>query len=528
VACALFDGLEAIKFTGHTKHEPLAGRTADGRIWFPNPQGLALIDPTHIFTNSVLPRIVIQQIRINGAEITNRVVPKLQAGEGRLEFSFAVLSYIAHQKARVRYKLEGYDNDWVDAEGRRSAQYNNLKPGTYSFQVQGCNGDGVWNSAGDQFTVELPPAFYQTYIFMAMCILLGWCLLALIYRWLLSRAESRQRKLKEANDLLEAKVRERTAELESTHQQLMVASRMAGMAEVATGVLHNVGNVLNSVNVSASVLSDTVRNSQSSNLAKVVDLLDKHQTNLVGFLTEDEKGRQVCPFLSKLSNRLTTERSTLLSELESLSGNIEHIKEIVAMQQANANRFGVVEAAQPAELMESAVRMNEVAYSRHRVELVREFEEVPTLYIDKHKVLQVLINLLQNAKRACSQSRQKKRQVTLRIRRHGDEAIRIEVADNGVGIPPENLTRIFAHGFTTHADGHGYGLHNGALTAKQLGGTLTAHSDGPEKGATFILELPVKNGVSAERRASAGGVAPVVLGADEGGRNKNDAPVEHN
>ena len=141
--------------------------------------------------------------------------------------------------------------------------------------------------------------------------------------------------------------------------------------------------------------------------------------------------------------------------------------------------------------MENALKMNEAAYNRHNIKLIREFEEVPAILVDKHKVLQILINLLQNAKRACSQSTQAERKVTIRIRRNGEQAIRMEVADNGVGIPPENLTRIFAHGFTTQADGHGFGLHTGALAAKQLGGTLTAHSEGLGKGATFILELPL-------------------------------------
>jgi signal transduction histidine kinase len=627
IVCDVFGGLESMKFTGHTKRESVAGKTADGRIWFPNPQGVAMIDPAHFFTNSVVPPVRIQQIRINGIEVQDRKVPALPVGGGRMEFHFAVLSYIAPQKAKLRYQLEGFDKDWVDAEGRRSVLYNNLKPGKYSFMVQGCNADGVWNYAGDAFAVELPPAFYQTGWFALFCVFLGLAGLGLVYRWLLHRAESKERKLKEANDLLELKVRERTAffealvesspdgilvdnserrkilqnqqtidlwqiprhlvernddaeqarflmnmarnpdqfladvnnlyahpnetdrreielkngtvldrysssvigkdgqyygriwvfrditerkrlqlEMEKTHQQLMVASRQAGMAEVATGVLHNVGNVLNSVNVSASLVVDSVRTSRVSSLAKVVDLLDKHSTDLAGFLTRDEKGRQLLGFLAGLNKHLAVERTALLEELHSLTGNIEHIKEIVAMQQANARRFGIVETAQASELMENAIKMNEASYNHHQIELIRDFQEVPPLLIDKHKVLQILINLLQNAKRACSQGTEKDRQVTVRLRRNGENAICMEVADNGVGIPPENLTRIFAHGFTTQADGHGFGLHTGALTARELGGTLTAHSEGSGKGATFILELPLSNPTS---RAVTGRHAPV-------------------
>jgi signal transduction histidine kinase len=257
------------------------------------------------------------------------------------------------------------------------------------------------------------------------------------------------------------------------------------------------------VNVSANLVVDSVRNSRAASLAKVVDLLDNHQTDLAEFLTHDEKGKHLQPFLAGLNNHLAVERSALLKELNSLTANIEHIKEIVSMQQANAHRFGVVETAEASELMESALKMNKAAYSRHQVAIVREFELAPPVLVDKHKVLQILINLLQNAKRACSQSADANRQVTVRIRRKGEHAVGLEVADNGVGIPPENLIRIFAHGFTTQKDGHGFGLHTGALAARQLGGTLTAHSEGCGKGATFILELPLQNST-----LSAAGEAP--------------------
>jgi signal transduction histidine kinase len=198
----------------------------------------------------------------------------------------------------------------------------------------------------------------------------------------------------------------------------------------------------------------------------------------------------------------------LLEELRSLTGNIEHIKEIVAMQQANARRICIMEPALPAELMELALKINEAAYHRHHVAVIREFDKVPPILVDKHKVLQILVNLLQNAKRACIQNLEQNGRVTLRVRRRSEQTLCLEVADNGIGIPPENLTRIFAHGFTTQKDGHGFGLHSGDLAAKELGGTLTAQSPGLGLGATFVLELPVANSdapeVSAPARSAAG------------------------
>jgi C4-dicarboxylate-specific signal transduction histidine kinase len=132
--------------------------------------------------------------------------------------------------------------------------------------------------------------------------------------------------------------------------------------------------------------------------------------------------------------------------------------------------------------------MNEGSLIKHQVRVVREFEEVPPISVEKHKVLQILVNLVRNAKNACDDLEDAKKRMTLRIAQV-DGRTRISVSDNGAGIAPENLTRIFAHGFTTRKDGHGFGLHSGALAATELGGSLSAYSEGPGKGATFTLEL---------------------------------------
>jgi signal transduction histidine kinase len=188
---------------------------------------------------------------------------------------------------------------------------------------------------------------------------------------------------------------------------------------------------------------------------------------------------------------LTKEQQRTITELESLRENIEHIKEIVAMQQNYARVSGVTETVNVADLVEDALRMNAGALARHEIALVREYAGVPTITVEKHKVLQILVNVIRNAKYACDESGRKDKQIRLKISQR-DQWICVAVIDNGIGIPPENLTRIFNHGFTTRKDGHGFGLHSGALAAADLGGTLTAHSDGPGKGATFALELPMR------------------------------------
>ena len=279
--------------------------------------------------------------------------------------------------------------------------------------------------------------------------------------------------------------------LDQVHRQLMDASRQAGMAEVATNVLHNVGNVLNSVNVSSSLIADKVRASRVVNLGKVAELIRSHSADLAGFFTSDTRGKQLPGYLSGLAANLAQEQEDILHEVGSLVNNIVHIKEIVAMQQSYAKAFGVQESIQVAELVEDAARMNSGAMARHNVKIVREFKDVAPILTEKHKVLQILVNLIRNAKYACDDSGREDKQITLRVA-NGDGRIKISVIDNGVGIPPENLTRIFNHGFTTKKDGHGFGLHSGALAAKELGGALTAFSRGVGLGAAFTLELPVK------------------------------------
>jgi PAS domain S-box-containing protein len=282
------------------------------------------------------------------------------------------------------------------------------------------------------------------------------------------------------------------AELKKAHDELLEASRFAGRAEVATSVLHNVGNVLNSVNVSAALITDRLKRSKAANLLKVVALLQDHAADLARFLTEDPKGKQLTPYLQQLAQHLVDEEKLVLTELDSLRTNMEHIKGIVAMQQNYAKASGVTESVQLSELVENALRMNNSSMAWPDGQVVREFEPAPAVTVDKHKVLQILINLLRNAKYACDNSGRADKEIVLRVDQDHDR-VKISIRDNGIGVPAENLTRIFAHGFTTKKDGHGFGLHSGALAAKEMGGTLRVQSEGVGQGATFTLDLPINH-----------------------------------
>ena len=286
-------------------------------------------------------------------------------------------------------------------------------------------------------------------------------------------------------------IKEAEAKLDQSRKELLEASRRAGMAEVATSVLHNVGNVLNSVNVASSCVADGLRKSKTANLSKIVALLREHEADLGHFITNDPKGRQLPGYLAQLAGHLAGEQADALEKLDRLQRNIEHIRGIVAMQQNYAKASGVLESLPIVDLVEDAVRMNVGSLERHNVKLLREYSETPPVLMDKHKVLQILVNVLRNAKQACDDSGKSDKQIILRVV-NGNERIKISIIDNGVGIPAENMTRIFNHGFTTRKDGHGFGLHSGALAAKEIGGSLAAFSEGPGRGATFTLELPIQ------------------------------------
>jgi signal transduction histidine kinase len=281
-------------------------------------------------------------------------------------------------------------------------------------------------------------------------------------------------------------------EQQAQQHQMLEMARHAGMAEIATNVLHNVGNVLNSVNVSAELIGDRVRASESPGLARVVQLMDQHAADLGDYLAQDKRGKLLPTYLKQLSEVLEQERQAVLAELAALTKSVKHVKEIVATQQSYAGVASVVAPMRVSELIEDALRIDASSGGGQAIAVAREFEDLPRLMLDKHRILLTLVNLISNARHAMARQPPAERRLALRVARTAAGLLRVEVEDNGEGIPPENLTRIFAHGFTTRQDGHGFGLHSCALAAREMGGALTVRSDGPGKGACFTLEIPAE------------------------------------
>jgi PAS domain S-box-containing protein len=282
------------------------------------------------------------------------------------------------------------------------------------------------------------------------------------------------------------------ARLGEMHRTLVDVSRQAGMTEVATGVLHNVGNTLNSVNVSATLVAEGLRRLSVSRLARIAGLLHQHAAELPRFLTSHPIGKLLPEYLRALSQQLGAEQEALMKEMSSLNEAVDHLKAIVSMQQRYARTESAVEQVAVPRLIDEALRLNAVSFERLGIRLERDYAEVPPLFVDRHKLLQILINLLSNAQHALMSSSEAEKRLRIQVRlAPGGQWLRIEVEDNGVGITPENQRRLFSQGFTTKKTGHGFGLHISALSATELKGRLSGTSPGPGQGATFTLELPL-------------------------------------
>lgn len=314
--------------------------------------------------------------------------------------------------------------------------------------------------------------------------------------------EQQKSELAEANENLAREMDERAIaqrQKEELNKQLITASRQAGMAEVATGVLHNVGNVMNSINVSVDMLLDQMDINGLERLRKVIDLIDDPNGNLRPLLNSDPKGKQLPDYLKMVADEIEREQTRVIEEAKGMRSNVSHVAEIVSMQQSYARLGGLTEEFTLSELCEDAIKINDAGLLRHGVELTTELSDLPMMWSEKHKVLQILVNFVSNAKYATSCRKNNDKKIKIRAFQEGESYV-AEVIDNGVGIKLEDQEKIFRHGFTTKEDGHGFGLHSSILAAKAIGGTIEFESDGKDCGATFRLSLPVERPSEESRK----------------------------
>jgi len=304
--------------------------------------------------------------------------------------------------------------------------------------------------------------------------------------------------LVEINSALEGRVKERTKLLEETHQKLLITARRAGMAEVATSVLHNIGNILNSANVSSSLLLEMMRKSHIENLFKVAEMIKEHISKQDEYLINDPQGKLIPDYLLALSKDIFNEHKNISVEINNLDVHLNHIESIVAMQKDISGIAGIKEKIFLEEIVDLAIQMGCSSLEDRSIKIVKNYQFDGVIVTEKSKLLQILVNLIQNAKDSLKSFSELSKLITITIKKTATTCI-ISVKDNGSGITNDNLTKIFSIGFTTKIHGHGFGLHSSSIAAKELGGSLMAESAGIGKGATFIVELPLASQLIEEK-----------------------------
>lgn len=280
---------------------------------------------------------------------------------------------------------------------------------------------------------------------------------------------------------------------ESLNQQQIESARQLGMAEVSASVLHNVGNVLNSVAVSIDLISEKNAASKLSGLENLRQMINEHKDDLTDFIEKDSRGSKIPQFLNALADYWEVEKKLISSETASLVKNIQHIKDIISTQQSLNKISEMEQVILIDEVINESLLIIGLDNSQQNITIERKYAKIKPFMIDKVKLLQILVNVLRNAKEAVNASPKVTKEIIIKTVYLDKNRIVIHIIDNGVGVLAKDLKKVFIYGFTTKPNGHGFGLHSSALAVNGMGGQMHVHSDGPEMGATFTIELPAVN-----------------------------------
>lgn len=455
-----------------------------GRLLFPTAQGLATFHPGTALADPPAPAPIIETIVADGKSQPLRDAAPLGPGLANLEIHYTAPYLSNPDNLYFRYRLEGQDSAWRFVT-RRAAYYNNLPPRDYAFRLEARIGEGPWTPMGEPVRLKVQPRYYQTGWFRGT-VLAAALALAIFVLWGWNRAAlSRQRKLERLVD-------KKTNELAEVQEQRARDAHQAGMSEIAVNVLHNMGNALNSVNVTADIIEQDVRNFKVDFLRKVVDLLQQNQARLPEFLETDERGQKILPALAKVAESLRRNQGDLSEKLTNLRDQVIRMNSIVHAQKNHIDNIGLFNETVDLNRLINEILEVQMANPDHAVNVIRAFQPLPRLKTQKSKLTQVLFYLIDNAFESL-QMREDINDRLLRVvtKKIGGDMALIELTDNGVGIPEDRIERIFFDGYTDKPGASGFGLHYTANAVREMRGRIRAYSRGKDLGATFVLELPL-------------------------------------
>jgi signal transduction histidine kinase/ligand-binding sensor domain-containing protein len=446
----------------HGGSQPAGWRTSDGRLWFPTLRGVAILDPERLSPNPVPPPVVVEEMRVNHRPFALGAGP-LPSGPRDIEFQYTALSLLAPARVRFRYRLDGYDAEWVDAGARRVAFYSHLHPGSYRFRVAAANNDGVWNEEGASVAFEVAPRPWETKPFAAAVLLLGALVAVGGYR-------ARTRQLRRRQQELEALVEVRTRDLREAQERAEDSRRRAEEASQAktrflANVSHELRTPLNTILGFVDVLQrDSAMGGSERDQLAIVQRSGEHLLALINDVLS----------IAQIEAGITPVNSTVFDPSRLLQG----LDEMFAVRAAGKGL---------------ALRVERMGLP-------------PWVRGDEAKLRQILINLLGNAVKFTAAG-----SVTLRAS-WDDGRAAFAVEDTGPGIAEEDRPRLFSPFVQGQAglasEGTGLGLAISHTYALLMGGDL-ALTSAAGGGARFRLELPLPEAAAPPEPAPAPALAPL-------------------
>ncbi len=481
------DGLQ-----GATFNQGAAFVNREGRIYFGGANGFNAFTPGDFAANGRAPRVEITSVKVLDRDVS---LPERLDGEGRLRlshrenalsFEFAALDYSNPERHRYAYMMESVDPDWIDAGSRPYAAYANLEGGAYVFRVRGANGDGVWSleSADLLIHVDAPPWRRWWFLLGASALLAAATIGGHV--WLTRGLAARNERLSMLAD-------QQTEALRNTDHELAERARKAGIAEITTGVLHNIGNILNSVSISTGAIMQILQGSRLEKFARANNVLRQKRDGLADFLNNDPKRELLAAYYERVDRALRREIRGLHSEIEQMLENIDLMSRAATVEQSYGSKRIKFETVDLRLLVEEALKLQEMSFKKRDIRAARRYESAPRCYTDRFTVIHTLINLIRNAVDALGSNAASagEKVIEVAVRSLDESRAEISVGDNGAGIAPEVMEKLFGFGFTTKSEGNGFGLHSSRNAIREIGGELTAESKGLGQGSSFHIELPV-------------------------------------
>jgi signal transduction histidine kinase/DNA-binding LacI/PurR family transcriptional regulator len=276
--------------------------------------------------------------------------------------------------------------------------------------------------------------------------------------------------------------------LNQSYQKKVEQAHLEGMMTIVNGILHNIGNVLNSISVSTQLIRDMIEASPLDDLLKANRLLENNLGNLDDFLSQDPKGKKLMQFYTKLGEPFRELQDRLLDQLNRMNEKIKFVNDIILTQEGYIGFKSTLEETEVVPLLEDILKIYLPSFDEHHIKIVKNYHKIPKIKVQKTKLFYVLVNLIKNAKDALLEVSETRRRLILTVETSGDNKY-IRIADTGTGIRPELLQSIFAYGYTTKKDGHGFGLHSCANYMTEMKGKIWAESPGPGQGTTFVLQF---------------------------------------